>query len=513
MKAMKSLKKIILIFSCCLGLLACNDFLDIKPSSEYTDETFYLTPSDFKTAITATYSQLMDIYGQGSSAYMNSIIYRGDETRNSVNINRFTDGPTESGWNSSWSTIWNLVYRCNKILARIDGVNFPNQTDKDKIKGEALAMRGWAYLQFAWCWGGVPIITKEYSLNELYKIPRASQEITYAQADSDFTKAYNLLPESWDASNAGRVTKYAAAGMLGRLYMYTHDYQKAEKYLALVVTQEPTLYQLQTNYDDCFNDAYNNSKERVWEVQYLGGATGQAAGLSQQFSSWFIPSSLNVRYDGLLMNNVTFTGPSGSVGVSQSLSDSTVYEPGDKRRNLSIVTGLRTSNSTPRYDLYYCKKFLKSTGTPPTAIDMWGNNLPILRYTDVKLMYAEALNELDYARNITTILKQINDVRLRAKLTALTSDSLPDHDAVFKYLVHERFVEFCFEGIRWPDLIRWGLAKQAMTSHFALVDEGFNSTTGQPKYSMDDRNLLAPIPYSEIISYNNDKVMWQNPGY
>jgi hypothetical protein len=510
---MKLNKTIILAIVLCAGLQACNNFLNITPPSQYTDKTYYLTPTDFKTAITGAYRQMMNIYGQGNSAYMNSIIYRGDETRNSVNINRFMDGATEPAWQSSWATIWNLVYQCNKILAHIDDVSFPNQADHDNIKGEALAMRGWAYLQFAWCWGGVPVITQEYSLAELYKIPRASQQVTYAQADSDFTRAYSLLPVSWDASNAGRVTKYAAAGMLGRLCMYTHDYANAAKYLGLVIAQEPALYQLQANYDDCFNDAFNNTKERVWEVQYLGGTTGEALGLSQQFSSWFIPSSLNVRYDGPLMNNVTFTGPSGSVGVSQSLSADTIYETGDKRRNMTIVTGLRTSNSTPRTDLFYCKKFLKATAKPPTAIDMWGNNLPVLRYTDVKLMYAEALNELGYAGNVTAILKQINDVRSRAGLSTLTVTDLPDHDAVFKCLVHERFVEFCFEGLRWPDLIRWGLAQKAMDAHFAIRDEGFDPTTGIPTYKMTSRNLLAPIPYTEIISYNNSNIMWQNPGY
>jgi len=79
--------------------------------------------------------------------------------------------------------------------------------------------------------------------------------------------------------------------------------------------------------------------------------------------------------------------------------------------------------------------------------------------------------------------------------------------------VHERFVEFCFEGLRWPDLLRWGFAQQAMDKHFKIPDESFNTSTQTPLYSMKPQNILAPIPYSEIISYNNPEIMWQNNGY
>lgn len=509
------MKKLTTILCGLILLTSCESFLDVTPLSEYTDKTFYKTPDDFEMAITACYSELQGIFDQSNTGYMNTIIYRSDEVRNSNNISRFNDGATEIGWKNSWSNLWRIVYCCNKVLDRIDEVDFPSESAarKNYIKGEALAMRGFAYLQFAWCWGGVPLITTELSLDDTYKLPRSSQKDTYRQAEYDFKNAYMLLPESWPSADLGRVSKYAAAGMLGRLYMYTHEYDSAAVYLGQVVAQDGKLYKLEQNYDDCFDDAKNNSKERVWEVQYMGGVQGQALGLSQRFSTWFIPSSLNVRQDGPLMNGVTFSGSSGSVRVSQSLFDASVYEAGDKRRDLTLATGLMLDKTTPSFDMYFCKKFLKATGTKPTGIDFWGNNLPILRYTDVKLMYAEALNEIDYAANITTILSIVNEVRGRAGLAALAATDLPDKEAVLEYLIHERFVEFCFEGLRWPDLIRWGRAEKAMQQHFAYVDESFDLSTNQPMYRMKEHNLLAPIPYSEIVNYNNDKIMWQNPGY
>lgn len=495
---------------------SCDDFLDVTPPSEYVVETYYKTPEDFETAISGCYEKLMDIYSRLGNAYMNAIILRGDECKYSSDyISRFMDESTDDSWEVSWKSLWKIVHRSNMILDRIDSVEFENEEQRDNIKGEALALRGFAYFQFAWCWGGTPIITNELPLEQIYMIPRSSQTDTYAQAEQDFLMAFDLLPEKWEETKTGRVTKYAAAGMLGRLYLYQKRYEDAKSYLAKVIEKENVLYKIAENYEDCFDDAFNNSGERVWEVQYLGGASGQSLGLSQTFSSWFIPANLNLeKGDGGLMNGVKFAGPTGgTIYVSLSLAGDGVYEYGDKRRDATIATGLYLDKSEPITDQYFCKKFTRSTGNPPLAVDYWGNNLPILRYTDVKLMYAEVLNELNYSENITEILSILNEVRARAGLDNIDDETLPDKEAVFEYLVRERFVEFCFEGIRWPDLLRWGLAEKMMEAHFSIGDEGYNSGTGLPAYSMQTRNLLAPIPYIEIMSYNNEEIMWQNPGY
>lgn len=226
-----------------------------------------------------------------------------------------------------------------------------------------------------------------------------------------------------------------------------------------------------------------------------------------------IASSINLEKDTPFLHNISFTGPSGSAQPSQSLWDEGIYEEGDLRRSATMVNGLYYDKDYQTFDAYSARKFLKASATKPGGYDEWGNNVSILRYTDVKLMYAEALNELDYGGNITTILSIINEVRHRAGLELVDATRLNSKQAVFDYLVHERFIEFCFEGIRWPDLIRWGLAEEAMEKHFSYHNEGFDSATGRPMYSMSSRNLLAPIPQSEINVYGDETIMWQNPGY
>ena len=167
---MKSIKKIIFVLVCCGSFCACEDYLAVTPESAYTDESFYLTATDFETAISGCYSDLNEIFGKNGTGYINTLIARSDECRNSSEIGRFMESSNSTWWSNPWKNLWSMVSRCNKILDKIDGVDFSDQTQKANIKGEALALRGYAYFQFAWCWGGVPLITKPLSLSETHKI-------------------------------------------------------------------------------------------------------------------------------------------------------------------------------------------------------------------------------------------------------------------------------------------------------------------------------------------------------
>lgn len=493
------------------GLSSCDDFLDVSQPSIYTVQNLYQTSADCEAAIAGVYSQLQVVY---NCNYHQNIMFREDCIKNmNNNITRFTDTPSEKSWETAYRSLWTLIERSNQVLDNIGKASFSDEKQRDYIIGEAKALRGLAYLQMAWCWGGSPVITSELSLDEVRGIKRSTQEETYNQSIRDFEEAYGLLPEKRSGTELGRVTKYAAAAMLGRVYMYMHNYEKAAQWLKLVVDQEPTLYKMADNYADCFDDKFDNTSERVWEVQYKAGASAKAQKVSQQFNSLLLPSSINVKKDGPKLHNISFQGNSGSAQVSESLYQDGVYEEGDTRRDDTMVTGLYFDKDYVNNDAYIAKKFLKASANKPTAFDEWGNNISIIRYTDVKMMYAEALNELDNGGNIATIRSIINEVRKRAHLEPLSISDLDSRDKAFERIVGERFVEFCFEGLRWPDLIRWGLAEEAMEKHFSLKNEGYNSATSSPMYYMEKRHLLAPIPQSEINNYGNPSVMWQNPGY
>lgn len=515
----------IMSLCCMLTLLSCEDYLQVEQPSIYDDNNIYKEPGDFEYAINGCYSQLQNIYNMN---WMEAIVSRCDEARNYREISRFLDTPLEAKWNTPWKSWWTLVFRCNQVLTRIENVTFSGgytKKQKEELMGEAYAMRGLAYLQFAWCWGGSPLITEELPLKEVYKIKRSSMDDTYRQAISDFEKAFELLPDftenssgniEIDESKLGRVTKYAAAGMLGRTYMYMRDYENAAKWLKIVIDREGKPYMMEENFKDCFSDANKNSGETVWAVQYMGGKTGKALGMSQKFSGWFIPSGLGAKNkkDFEIMG-VNFSGASGSIRASWSFAKQEYcgFETGDKRIENTVVNGLYLDKTSPILDYYYVIKFLNCTKEVPSASDEFGNNIHILRYTDVKLMYAEALCKLDWENNKGTIVDILNEVRVRAGLEMKQSNEFTSEEQIFDYIVKDRFIEFAFEGIRWPDLIRWGMAEEAMEKHFEITDEGYNINTNVPLYRMKPHYKLAPIPFADIVTYNDPSIMWQNEGY
>ena len=153
---MKIITKIVAV--CCLwGLSSCDSYLDVNQPSIYTDQSLYKTPADCEASIAGVYSQLQTVYNRN---YLEAIVLREDAIKNmNNNITRFTDTSTEKTWETAWKSLWVLVSRSNKILDNIDRVVFSDEDQKNHIKGEAYAMRGLAYLQFAWCWGGSPLIT------------------------------------------------------------------------------------------------------------------------------------------------------------------------------------------------------------------------------------------------------------------------------------------------------------------------------------------------------------------
>ena len=181
------------------------------------------------------------------------------------------------------------------------------------------------------------------------------------------------------------------------------------------------------------------------------------------------------------------------------------YEQGDIRKNVSVITGLKAAGVVDliTYRIY---KYSHWVAYQPKTLDDWAINVPIIRYTDVMMMYAEALNEIGYSAN-GEAFDILNKVRKRAGLAAKTSTELSSQTSFRNAIMKERRYEFAFEGLRWDDLVRWGIAKPTMNTFFQRSDEG------NGKYKMEDYGKIFPIPYDEMIRYNNDKIMWQNDGY
>ena len=136
---MKSFYKLIIGIGLVFSLSSCEGYLDVDQPSIYTDQNYYKTPQDFETAINGCYAQLQSIYNKN---YLEALVSRSDEVRNSGTIGRFMDTSLETRWSKPWSSWWTLVFRCNQLLSRIDAVDFTDEDRKAYITGEAYARIG-----------------------------------------------------------------------------------------------------------------------------------------------------------------------------------------------------------------------------------------------------------------------------------------------------------------------------------------------------------------------------------
>lgn len=476
-------------------LSGCSEFLKLTPDSEYSVAGAYKTENDFIQAIVGVYAQQQNLYASNST-WFRALSGRSDETRNNITylegMSSFTNNSTNPVLLDAWNNFYRTIALCNEVIGRIGNGSFTNETSRSNIKGEAYALRAWAYWNLAWQFGGVPLIDRTLTVEETKTIKRSTQEESFAFAERDLKEAINLLPEKWTGANAGRVTKYAAQSLLARLYLFQKNFTSAKSTLEGVI--QSGLYAMEGDYRNCFTDSKDNGPERVWEIQFTGGQKGEG----QAFSTGLLPEGFN---DKSIM---PFSGFSTAMEVSQPMYDS--YEPGDKRRNLSILKGWKNAQGQSDTVSKFIIKYLHYEAYTPQAQNDWAINLPVIRYTDVLMMYAEVLNEIAYEGN-GEALKILNQVRSRAGLAALTAADLPNKDSFRNAIIKERRVEFAFEGLRWTDLIRWGLAKETMNAFFKRSDEG------NGLYSMSDYQVLFPIPFEELSRYNDTSVLWQNDGY
>lgn len=491
---MKAVYKILLVSLLGIpSLSSCDHFLTCDPESSYTVNGAYKTQDDIQQASLGIYSSLQELFDTSNLLYglnMRSdelnIVVPGNSYHYLEGIERFINDPLNSISANWFKTLFSVVNNANLILSKLDDATFDDETQREYYRGECYFLRGFAYWYLGHLYGGMPLYDKPYSVEEVKTIARSTQDETFDFAEKDFLAAIQKLPATWTGSNQGRPTKYAADGMLARMDLFRHKYSEAKPLLEDVINSGQ--YKLATNYVDCVSEAGEYGPERMFEIQYVGGMLGEG--------QFFTTSCLPEGYSGSLQ---PFTGFTSCPTVSSNMVSA--YESGDLRKDVSVNNNISNGGVVDPRD-YYIIKYHHNTNTPGERGD-WGVDLPILRYTDVKLMYAEVLNELNGVNS--TSISILNEVRTRAGLASLTSFS--SKDAFLQALIHERQVEFAFEGLRWEDLIRWGIVEKVINSYLSDVKQDGGT------FSMKDYQIILPIPQSVIDSYADDKIMWQNPNY
>ena len=456
-------------------------FLDKVPPSSLTSEIFFKTASDFNLATIGIYDVLQGrSYSESSWALMEMST---DNTYTNApagafgeiwyQVEEFRILQDNAHLNNQWQFSYRAIGRANTVINRIANVQFA-QTLKDQYEGEALFLRASMYFNLVRLFGDVPIVLEEQSVLNSFRISRQPVAEVYQQIILDLTAADIKLPLAYTGNDIGRATRGAAKAMLGKVYLTQKNYTEAAAKLREVIALGR--YNLLPNIVDVFRASNANHAESIFEIQFKAGQGADREG--SNFVEGMAPATQ--RINAMYVLGTPTTGQGNGV-VTRELFDA--FSPTDTRRNATIGR----IGSGPS-EVFFQRKY-----ATPTAIFLDAeDNFTVLRYSDVLLMLAEALNEQTFGS--VDAFRAINDVRRRAGLTDLDSGTTPTQQVFRNALLNERRFEFAFENQRWFDLLRFDQAIPILTSK-GLSIRAFN--------------VLFPIPLRERLLAG----LSQNPGY
>lgn len=534
----------------CTSFTACNDsFLDRYPKEELSDGSFWKTPNDAETFV----SQIYNILPGGGAGDIDGDI----DSDNAVhgikwaagNVSKGIYDPSDFGWGGEYG----YIRKCNVLLQKIELIPDYDTTKKEQVIGQARFFRGYTYFSLIRNFGDVPYTESALDLKDLTGITRTNVTEVYGKVIEDLDYAISKLPESWDAANAGRITKGAAYAMKARVALYYSKWDVAAA--AAKSCMDLGIYEL---YD---KDNTGKYAELFWEK-----ADGCKEGiLVQQFNA---PDKSN--YIAMFES---FPGAGwGGINPTQSLVDafediqgapiasSSLYDPKkpfdnrDPRLEIDILhdgeaiygktikvsplkscypTGIATHGDATATG-YYQQKWLDPENGPAEVSWDGSRDWNVIRYAEVLLTYAEATNETTALD--ASAFDAVNQIRARVGMPLLqkSNATLPTYcatqEALRERIRNEWRVEFALEGSKrkW-DIRRWGIAKEVLNAPFEGLEykledssdaldgdggkictlyEGTRIVLNGSSYT--DNNYIFPVPQEEL---DLNPSLGQNPGY
>jgi starch-binding outer membrane protein, SusD/RagB family len=470
--------------------MGCTDFLVEELQGTYTSQNFYKTEAHAELAITGVYniasfiSTANSLWVFGDVASDDAV--KGGSAGDQSDI-QFLEEFNYSRENGYLEKIWKHYYegitRANYLLYYGADIEM-DLALKNRILAEAKFLRAYFYFSLVNIFGEIPIKVLPPLNTDLINIPKSSVASVYLQIEEDLLAAKEGLPKQYSGTgNIGRVTRGAAWGLLAKTRLYTEAWQAS--LVAIDSLEQLGLYQLQEVYSDNFTSSKQNNTESIFEIQHL---SGQNPMLGSHLNQWFgSPENTGYFFNVPVQNFVDeFEVTVG--GVSDPRLDYTVGRLGQPWIN----PGGFDPGWSPTG--YLQKKHLQSFAEQPIIGD-GGLNYVYLRYADILLMKAEALNELS---RTSEAIVPLNAVRRRARESFLFDINLigpvpdgllPDvaagsQSSIRTAIRHERRVELGFEFHRFFDLMRYG----QLPAETALANTNF--TYAENRYFL--------IPQSEL---------------
>ncbi|MVM28541.1 RagB/SusD family nutrient uptake outer membrane protein [Spirosoma sp. HMF4905] len=469
------------VLGCLLIAGGCQSNLEEVPISFLSESNSFTSAADATTAINAVYDRARVIYQipmivlgdlSGDDLFVRP---DGDPAANEVDQFKYT--ASTNYFDNFYTNAYVAIDRSNRVIENVPKIAMDTKL-RDQIVGEAKFMRALHYFNLVRAFGDVPLVVKTTTDVVNVKIPRDPADKVYQQIIQDLLDAEKVLPVSYTAAGEiGRATVGAAKSILAKVYLTRKDWTNAAAKAKEVINAKT--YSLVADFRDIFTPEKENGPEHIFSIQFSCIQPKYGSAMAENFAIYF-------------SYPINLTG--GSFQVTDSYANS--FVDGDYRKQVAVITQKTLANGTvvmsrtgPHLDKYW----------DPNACGAGAarNNFLVIRYADVLLMYAEALNEV--AGPGADAYAAINQIRARARKGVNTTgpqDLAGLTQAQFRdALLQERSWELAGEGHRRWDLLRTGKLLEAAQKQ---------------GYTASEKYLLFPIPTFERDA---NPALTQNPGF
>jgi hypothetical protein len=506
---MKKYIKIFTFFSVIVILASCKRYIDYNPHDAFlvTALDYLQSESDYRTMEISVYTPLQwlnQVVPIGDIASDNSVA--GGESASDVLDLQQIDDYTLTPVNGTLAQIWQYAYegvnRANYLVQYKDknpAGNTINFAGKDAMYGEVYFLRAYYYFTLVKMFGDVPLfVDKRLDFANSGTLKRSPKANVYLQIESDLNSAIGVLPTV--QLQPGRVTKYAAQALLGKVFLYQNKYDSAATVLQSVINANA--FTLVNDFASIFLKSGENGPESVFEIQYTN---------TSPYYQWsnVLQGQGNYSVQQCGVRNLKATSPlmPYAPGWSTNLPTQNLnnaYENGDQRKAATcfdieayiaahptwgITYQVAPYKNTGLYNQKYLPRIGETSGQPELN---YLNNFRTIRYADVLLMAAEALNK-STSPNDALARQYLNMVRRRAfQVNDASHDVTASGPALYNAILNERRLELAMEGERFFDLVRTGQAATVLGPKFVV-----------------GKNEVFPIPQQEILVSG----LTQNPGY
>lgn len=539
------MKKLLYMAACMFATLVfsgCND-MDNEPSGTYGEDEFWSSVDRAQYLLNMIYNQHYSATMMWSDETLSDNLMRTRDYNDERVIRNGNAETTTPIFASTWKNLYGGIKTANMFLANIDRLKAdPKQING--MKAQARYLRAWMYLRLTEFYGNVPYFTHELSVSESKRVTRTPHVQIMRALHTELDSIMPHLPRRDDLTDdqRGQITCGAAVALQARAYLYDGDWAKAERYCNMLISQQEKYghYSLFPNYAALFTQEaeYNEEiiadceyapKVRVWEDMFnmaplsVGARLNEIAptqslvdaflmldGQTAEQSPLYDASRPYANRDPRLTATVVYDGYRWSDNVDDGTKDKIIYINPDALDKTDAFAGLN-KNQTPTG--YYVRKYYDAKHEQRMQSSI---NIITMRYADVLLMYAEAMNEQGkMSREVWN--KTIRAIRERAGFNdeqALAYPSDLSQTQMRLLIRRERRCELALEGLRWFDIKRWRIGKECLDG-YVLGARFLNNYTENIRldlYIFDNaRDYLWSVPQTQMDI--NPHLKPNNPGY